>query len=487
MSFVDGFSKGFGLVDNAITKQQQLDRQKMLDQRNEQRYQQRMDMQQKQNEFVREKYKDAQNWKAAGFAQQQKQNNWNRDIQEKQLGMQESEYEQNKKLNNIKMKKASLELESAENKLTTQKAQKALKNIYLGQASKEDFNNLSKDAPGFLPQVIKRNDSYNKFANEYLSLSRDYDGALKQAKSPEQKEQIAQKYIQDLNGMLLTKEGRDTLNTAMYESLNARMRNNPDIERISFGGIAPGPNDKYAVKMLIQTKDGETKVAPATKNKTAESSDEVMMVPLETIKGNVEQAITISNQATRYLHENPGVAREMGLKSSKKIKKTITDENTGQMFGLYEDGTTRPLTSRSGEPIRGEVESGNNLKKTITDQQTGEVIGIYDDGSTRPITTQSVEPGRGAPFKEGYRSRVETNPVYGEVKGDREAGERDYLRAYNDYVDKFSSNPMNRNKKPLSFEQYVAQFDKNGGSPVTKDPGAQNDPDDPLGIRDMMR
>jgi hypothetical protein len=200
--------------------------------------------------------------------------------------------------------------------------------------------------------VVKRNDSYNKFANSYLSMANQYDQKIQQAQSPEQKEAMATQYVQDMNRLLKTKEGRDTLNTAMYESLTARMKNDPNIEGISFDGVAPGPNGQYAVKMLIKTKDGKVKSAPATKNKTADGNDEVVLVPLSQIKSNVEQAVNISNQAKRYVQQNPALAKSFGLTAPKKdpVKlgrdDRLVDPATGKTIAgpSQESGGAKPMT-----------------------------------------------------------------------------------------------------------------------------------------------
>lgn len=139
-------------------------------------------------------------------------------------------------------------------------------------------------------------------------------------------------------------------------------------------------------------------------------------------------------------------------------------------------GLLQRYASANSEPAK--------VKKTFTDQRTGEVMKMYEDGTTEPVRTRSVEPGRGTPFKEGYQPRVEDNPVYGEVKGGREAGERDYLNAYNDYRMKLMNDPLLNDKEPMSYQDYVQMLKGQGPSIQTSDGAAQ---DDPLGIRDMMR
>jgi hypothetical protein len=148
-----------------------------------------------------------------------------------------------------------------------------------------------------------------------------------------------------------------------------------------------------------------------------------------------------------------------------------TDAGTG-LLNAQTENLKRGRT-KNGKPI----DSGREVKKVVTDQDTGENFTLYKDGSIEPMTITSTTPGRGIPFNEGYDPVTSTTPVYGEVKGVRDAGERDYLNAYNDYVDKFKGNMLNYGKEPISYTDYIQTVTEGGSSAPAPAPKASGNND----------
>ena len=203
-------------------------------------------------------------------------------------------------------------------------------------------------------------------------------------------------------------------------------------------------------QMRLQDRQNQRRDMEYERNRADQISDDARKIKEQVAIENWKQ--NQKNNSPKTKAEIARINAETELANAKK--------------GLLDIG----VNPSSGKPIGGV----KKVKKIVTDQKTGQSFKIYENGDVEPLMAQSVETVP-TPFVDAGNTNVVLKPVYGEIKGGREAGERDYLNAYNDYYNKFTSNVMNKGKQPLSYEEYVSIMQ--GKAPQPREPKYEkNDP-----------
>jgi hypothetical protein len=331
MGFSQGFAAGFGMVDNAMHRRQQM--QMSQADRDEEKY--RFGLQQQrlaeQDQVAAQQARINQaamgldpNWNPEQQEQyvlgRQRQDNFNAQSQaqaEAEAARRAAILAENKTNAEI----ANMQAQAGERKakageiennamlakinLNSQQVNQRLERARQGVATPGDIEWLMKneESAGYLQQIKNRVETYQTFASNYESLNQQYDQALASGDQA-----VAQSIQMDMMDYLNNSpEAIDTMNSAFYQSFADRVKADPTINAMSFagfefvdGGVVPLMNITYA--------DGTKKQGvPATRNKSADPNDELAVLPIHVIKQQVANVMSISGALNAYEAQNPDV------------------------------------------------------------------------------------------------------------------------------------------------------------------------------------
>ena len=348
MSFTQGFAQGYGLVDNTLARQRAEERQAMLDERGESRYQEGLTREDS-------RYKDEQNWRAQGIAIQQKadnqkQSNWEEDHKlaktsgDRNYALQKQAADQSYELNTLKIKKTRTDLADSAVK-------KAFSKVYAGVHDENDIALLNKSAPDYMKGLVKYGDDHTAFVTQYQALTNEYDAIMKNG-GVVNGQPMAEQKLQEITSLLKSPQSLNTMNSAFYKSLSDRFQDE-NIVSIGVSGIQP-VGDKFAILMDIKYKDGTVKRGvPPTKGKTSDGKDELALVSLQQIKGAIGEAVTISQSLRKDVKANPERGNYFGL-SQPEGEFAISD---GYMFN-NKTGEGKQVSTRKNELTQKDIDLG---------------------------------------------------------------------------------------------------------------------------------
>lgn len=363
MSMAQGFAQGFGMMNNFMQQQDTKERQAALDAENNRRYNESIDWRNKQwdHQLGREQKQDAitdenrmldyaakgitadmtpeqkqavmMNQRAIALQQAEEDRQWGR--QKDRLSM---------SLDSARIRTERIKQDSALAELTNANHQRGLQAALIG----DDETAKKYLPPTLLSAWAKRADDANTYAMQYAEL----DKAYQSAKTEQDKKTIIEAMNQHITAD--TPEARALFNSANYQSYVERLKANPDIEEISHAGFVPA-NGGYIPLMSIKYKGKkDAEVAPATKMRTGDKDDTVVVLPPSVIKQRAVEGLTIMGSAKRAMQENPDLQRAAyGMKPGDEIK------NLG-----YGGNSVNVLT---GEPVVGAA--GANDKNALKQER----------------------------------------------------------------------------------------------------------------------
>lgn len=94
------------------------------------------------------------------------------------------------------------------------------------------------------------------------------------------------------------------------------------------------------------------------------------------------------------------------------------------------------------------------VKSQFTDQETGQLFNLFEDGSSEPVVTQETTKGRGIPYKEGFNDVTKITPVKGVVsQKNGQLTQRDVDMGYSKYLNAMATSF--KADKPLTKDEWV--------------------------------
>lgn len=280
MGFTEGFTQGFGLIDGVMRKNRAEERQARLDEVDNERYQDKQQMNESQLALQKEQValQDKQ------FKAQQQQNEVQNKRKDKELGLTESQV------------KAQIDKE----KLATQKIRNELAAQHLDQYYKTGI--LTEEAVDAMQDSV--------IAPTYRSLKAMQDKAFGVI-SEYQNIEDPQELIQYIN----KPETLEIVNAAMGNEIYSREKQSGG-NKYEIVALEPMPGGVTPI-LKITTPDGKvvTERAPATKNKSSSSDDQVMVVPINQLKAKIVDGFNFVD----VIDQHPELAKQ--FKKPKELTK----------------------------------------------------------------------------------------------------------------------------------------------------------------------
>lgn len=269
MSYVDGFTKGFGLVNGLVQQNRNNERQTMLDDRNEERYREGLALQKSQAELEAEwkqKQFDAnQNWKGQEVAMNQQQFNANQANADRTFGLQQQEAARQNELR----------------KLQTMEARNKIAGQYLD--SYLQSGQIDEKGKGYLADSVFSGtfNAVNDIKQDFISVLDGYD----KVETPEQLIQFAN-----------SPKTLSVVNASMRNELYSRDKATGNKHEVI--ALEPAPGGVIPI-LRITSPDGSvvTAKAPATKNRSSGGDDQIMVVPISEMKNKITNSFRFADYA----------------------------------------------------------------------------------------------------------------------------------------------------------------------------------------------
>lgn len=285
MSFTQGFSTGFGLVDGTMRNARAEERQKMLDAREQQRYQQEQQYRKQQAEKAQANADRSFGLQQDQFRMQRQDAQWNQDnaMFDREDAADQREYQRKRekladgmaiKEHSAKMNKYQVETMDARNKLAAS---------YL-----EDYARS-----GQISDEAARVIADSSFAGTYNAMSGIKD-TLTGVLNGYEKIKTPDELVQFIN----QKDTLEVVNRSMRNELYRREKSTGNTYEII--ALEPMPGGVTPV-FKITDEDGNVVAqrAPATKNQSPDKNDEVMVVPISQLKNKIAEGFRFMDYADR--------------------------------------------------------------------------------------------------------------------------------------------------------------------------------------------
>jgi hypothetical protein len=372
MSMAQGFAQGFGMMNNFMQQQDAKERQAATEAENARRYDESISYRNNRDTVADTRYEDTKAEQARlknvelglkGF----KIGEGAAPLEEQALGLyaqqkaKEDELfklEKQKTTASIAASKAStantwLDMRAKSYKFDNEQVQDSLARIAGGYGNNDDLAKLNKSMPGLVEGYTKRAPMFDKVAQDFNGLNT----AFEQAKTPEEQAALMQQFRE----MSKTPEWRNVSNSAFMSSLTDRLRaEDSNIDRISFSGWEP-VNGGLIPMMNIVYKNGDVKEhVPATKNKTGDAKDTVVILPTGVVKQQYNQAFTLKDFIVEQAKGNPSLSKAAGLQREVK---------TGYGERYYADTGERVPDSSSSGTSKQELNALDFQRKAINDER----------------------------------------------------------------------------------------------------------------------
>ncbi len=414
MSMAQGFAQGFGMMNNFMQQQDAKEQQAAQTTENNRRYQESIDWrntthaeQKKEQEesskiaaedrLINNGLKGVMISNTSMTAEQQANMRYEQEQQAKAraLAIKESNAAAYYNATNARANKTMLDSRIAGYNFNNTQAQDGFKNLL----AYNDASGLNDPQREYLRGLKKREP-------ELAAVSSDFN-AFNQAMASEKDQGKRGEITNQLIARTSSPEWRNVLNSRFIPSFSERMQADPSIESIGAAGLAPIGNGA-AILMDIKYKDGTIKRnVPATKNKTGDANDEIVVLPWGTLVNELQQPYQLADAAKKAVQTNPALGYQVyGMKPGQEIKKPGYSAFSGEAFaggfsptGSGSKNNDTLTASQKANLIQREIESlrksgaynENAIARINQLQKDYDAIMYSSDAKTQPQQQQPVQ------------------------------------------------------------------------------------------------